>query len=121
MFPVFSPLCLLNKPDVSEFRACLFQLLHYRYYSYDLEQPFIPQYHKNMAALIRFLQRRLGEVGEMYALEQRTGRRWMRCAVCGNRSLLERVRAGQPQPKNWRVVFISHTIQGAAKIFARTA
>lgn len=54
--------CLLNKLDVSEFQACLFQILHYRYYNYDLEQPFMPQYHKNMAALVRFLQQRLREV-----------------------------------------------------------
>lgn len=27
----------------------------------------------------------------MYALEQRIGRRWVRCAVCGNRTLLDRV------------------------------
>lgn len=35
----------------------------------------------------------------MFALERRTGRRWIRCAVCGNRALLDRVRPGQSQPK----------------------
>lgn len=42
----------------------------------------------------------------MYALERRIGRRWMRCAVCGSFPLLDRVRAGQPRPKDWRVVAV---------------
>lgn len=42
----------------------------------------------------------------MYALERRIGLRWTRFAVCGNRLLLDRVRAGQPQPKDWRVVAV---------------
>ena len=53
---------LLNKLDTGELQASLFQILHYRYYNYDLDQPFMPQYQKNMAALVRFLQQRLGEV-----------------------------------------------------------
>ena len=48
----------------------------------------------------------------MYALERRVCRaglpypqhRWERYAVCGNRRLLERVRAGQDSPKEWRIV-----------------
>lgn len=42
----------------------------------------------------------------MYALERRIGQRWTRCAVCGKRPLLDRVRAGQPRPKDWRVVAV---------------
>ena len=42
----------------------------------------------------------------MFALERRIGRRWVRCAVCGNRALLDRVRAGQPRPKDWRVAAV---------------
>lgn len=29
---------------------------------------------------------------------------WERYAVCGRRELLERVRAGQEQPKSWRIL-----------------
>lgn len=57
----------------------------------------------------------------MYALEQRIGRRWTRCAVCGNRTLLDRVRAGQPRPKDWRVVAASHYGKHSLENFARTA
>lgn len=42
----------------------------------------------------------------MYALERRINRRWIRCAVCGSHALLDRVRMGQPQPKDWRVVAV---------------
>ena len=42
----------------------------------------------------------------MYALERRIGRRWTRFVVCGNRLLLDRVRAGQPRPKDWRVIAV---------------
>lgn len=42
----------------------------------------------------------------MYALERRINRRWMRFAVCGNRPLLDRVRAAQPQPQDWRVIAV---------------
>lgn len=51
--------CLLNKLDASELQASLFQILHYRYFSYDLDEPFLPQYRSNMAALERFLRGRL--------------------------------------------------------------
>lgn len=57
----------------------------------------------------------------MYALEQRIGRRWTQCAVCGNRTLLDRVRAGQPRPKDWRVVAASHYGKHSLENFARTA
>ena len=48
----------------------------------------------------------------MYALERRVLLRaghclrhcWTRYVVCANRSLLERVRAGQSKPGDWRVV-----------------
>lgn len=43
-------------------RDCLPQLLHYRYYNYNLDEPFLPQYNSNMTALARFLRDRL-EVG----------------------------------------------------------
>ncbi len=50
----------------------------------------------------------------MYALERRvflnTGHMprycWQRCAVSANRPLLDRVRAGQPRPEDWRVVAV---------------
>ncbi len=41
-------------------RANLFYILHYRYYNYDLDQPFMPQYTQNMAALKQILQNVLG-------------------------------------------------------------
>lgn len=43
-------------------KAALFQALHYRYYNYDLNKPFLPQYISNMAVLQQFLRGRLGEV-----------------------------------------------------------
>lgn len=54
--------CLINGLDDNEFQVGLFQILHYRYYSYDLDQPFMPQYTRNMEALERFLLRKAGEV-----------------------------------------------------------
>lgn len=53
--------CLLSSLDAGELQANLFQILHYRYYNYDLDQPFIPQYIINMEVLKRFLQERLEE------------------------------------------------------------
>ena len=47
--------------DAGEFQASLFQILHYRCYSYDLDQPFMPQYTRNMEALKQFLLK-AGEV-----------------------------------------------------------
>lgn len=65
----------------------------------------------------------------MYALERKvllkTGHCprycWTRYAVSANRPLLEKVRAGQPKLKNWRVVPIACSIGGAEENFARTA
>lgn len=57
----------------------------------------------------------------MYALERRTGSRWMRCAVCHNRPLLDRVWAGQPQPKKWRVVAVPGSMEAHVKNFTRAA
>ncbi len=34
----------------------LFQILYYRYYNYDLDQPFMPQYKENTVELKRILQ-----------------------------------------------------------------
>jgi len=50
----------------------------------------------------------------MYALEhlascgQGNRRRWTRCGVCGNRTLLERVRMGQKDPEHWRIMPLSN-------------
>ena len=60
ILPILSP--LLNKLDAGELQASLCQLLHYRYYNYDLDEPFQPQYQANMAALVRVLRQRMGEV-----------------------------------------------------------
>lgn len=38
----------------------LFPILYYRYYNYDLDQPFMPQYEKNTEELIGILQEILG-------------------------------------------------------------
>jgi len=57
----------------------------------------------------------------VFALERRIGRRWVRCAVCGNRALLDRVRAGQPRPKDWRVMAMSCYVKGLSGNFARSA
>lgn len=40
-------------------RSTLFQLLYYRYYNYDLDQPFLPQYQSNQQALMEALRREL--------------------------------------------------------------
>lgn len=65
----------------------------------------------------------------MYALEQKvlpkTGRYprycWTQYAVSANRPLLQRVRAGQPDPQNWRVVPLACSIWDTEEKFARTA
>lgn len=57
----------------------------------------------------------------MYALERRIGRRWTRCAVCGNRALLGRVRAGQPLPKDWRVVTMPSSALGTSQKLMKSA
>lgn len=53
---------MLSSLETNGLQASLFQILHYRYFSYDLDQPFMPQYTRNMAALKRSLRQRLGEV-----------------------------------------------------------
>lgn len=53
---------LLRRLGGDGIKANLFYILHYRYYSYDLERPFMPQYTSNMAALKYILQKELGEV-----------------------------------------------------------
>ena len=53
-------------PDVAELlkklgpdgrRQFLFRLLYYRYYNYDLDQPFLPQYQENQRQLIAALRK----------------------------------------------------------------
>lgn len=65
----------------------------------------------------------------MYALEQlvlqRPGAcsplRWKQVAICGRRALLDKVRAGQQRPGEWRVVFIPCSLQTVMKGSARAA
>ncbi len=65
----------------------------------------------------------------MYVLERRVPLKagrcprycWQRYAVSANRPLLEKVRAGQPKLKNWRVVPVACSIVGTGENFARTA
>ena len=38
----------------------LFQILYYRYYNFDLDQPFMPQYEENTEELKRILQNIVG-------------------------------------------------------------
>ena len=52
---------LLQSVNFNEDKAGLFQILHYRYYNYDLDEPFLPQYMSNMAALEKFLRARTGD------------------------------------------------------------
>lgn len=54
-----------------------------------------------------------------YCLERQTGPEpgrsllpvWTRCAVCGNRALLDRVRMGQPSPEHWRVTVATTSLE----------
>lgn len=63
----------------------------------------------------------------MYALERKvllkTGHCprycWMRYAVSANRPLLEKVRAGQPKPKNWRVAAVPFTVKDYFEMFVQ--
>ena len=65
----------------------------------------------------------------MYALERkmplRTGHCprycWTQYAVSANRPLLEKVRAGQPKPKDWRVIAVACSIETPKRNFAQTA
>lgn len=54
-----APLLRRLGPDM--LRTSMFQILHYRYYNYDLERPFMLQYTRNMEALTRLLQKQLEE------------------------------------------------------------
>ena len=42
-------------------RSVLFKILFYRYYNYDLEQPFLPQYQRNQQALLEVLRQKKGD------------------------------------------------------------
>lgn len=65
----------------------------------------------------------------MYALERKiqleTGHCprycWTRYAVSANRPLLEKVRAGQPKPKNWRVIPTACDTENTRQDFGQTA
>ncbi len=53
---------LLRGTDLSKDKSSLVHILHYRYYNFDLDEPFMPQYTRNMEALMRFLRNRPKEV-----------------------------------------------------------
>lgn len=65
----------------------------------------------------------------MYALERKIPLKtgccpcdcWTRYAVSANRPLLEKVRAGQPKPKDWRVIAVACAIVDGKQDFAQTA
>lgn len=65
----------------------------------------------------------------MYALERRvllkTGHCprycWQRYAVSANRLLLDKVRRGQPKPKEWRIVSMAFSLRGERRDFAKSA
>ena len=52
---------LLLKLDDDSFLANAAHIFHFRYYNYDLDQPFMQQYTRNMAVLTDMLQNELGE------------------------------------------------------------
>lgn len=56
---------LLRQLDSKEQEAVLFHLLFYRYYNYDLAEPFLPQYRRNHQALLTELRRRAEEKEQM--------------------------------------------------------
>ena len=39
--------------DEEKFQSLLFQFLYYRYYNYELDEPFLPQFHSNLEELCR--------------------------------------------------------------------
>lgn len=51
---------LLHALSPEQLKENLFQILYYRYYNYDLDQPFMPQYEKNTERLKGILQDILG-------------------------------------------------------------
>jgi len=81
----------------------------------------------NPEILFRGKQEDRGDI--MYVLERRTlqagesclRRQWARAAICSNRSLLDKVRAGQQRPGDWRVRFIPCPIQAVMKKAQRAA
>lgn len=52
---------LLRQLGAEQLKGSLLQILHYRYYNYDLDKPFLPQYMSNMTALEQVLLERLEE------------------------------------------------------------
>lgn len=42
---------MVRKLDEAQFKALLFHFLFFRYFNYDLDKPFLPQYRKNCAEL----------------------------------------------------------------------
>jgi Fe-S-cluster containining protein len=50
---------LLKKLGADQRKSCLFHILFYRYYNYDLDKPFMEQYERNQSALLCELRRRL--------------------------------------------------------------
>lgn len=61
----------------------------------------------------------------MYALEhlkfQGTVCCWKQFVICGSRVPLDKVRAGQQHPNDWRVVFVPNSIQAAVKQLQKAA
>lgn len=51
---------LLRALSPEQLKENLFQILYYRYYNYDLDQPFMPQYEKSTEELKRILQNIVG-------------------------------------------------------------
>ena len=41
----------LRAMSEKEFQSLLFRFLYYRYYNYDLDQPFLPQFRSNLEQL----------------------------------------------------------------------
>lgn len=50
---------LLRRMDETGRRRFLFQMMFYRYYNYDLKQPFLPQYRENSHDLLAVLRKEL--------------------------------------------------------------
>ncbi len=47
--------------------------------------------------------------------------RWKQFALCGSRAPLEKVKAGQQSPGDWRIVFMPCPIQAVLKNFQQAA
>ncbi len=52
---------LLRELGADGQKDILFQLLYYRYFNYDLDEPFLPQYKANQKALLEALRHKLGK------------------------------------------------------------